>query len=382
MSTADLSFSIDEFKDRLERVRREMRKRDIDLLVLDEIEAMSWVTGYALSETLWRACAVPLEGEPFLMVRSLDVAPARERSWFSDIVGFKDWDDPLQTFVDAIASRGYERKRVGLDLGSHSMPVARFERLRSLLEDSDVVDFGKTIWVLRLNKSSAEVTYIRKAAHICDVAMAAAVAAVREGGVQREVVKAAAIAYLDHGADDALVGPLTSGNDWDSLHGHEHAQLLRSGSVVHIELVPRVRDYSARIMRSAVVGEPTADQRETAARLVAIQDEQIAALRPGAAAHDVDAIMRQGVLKAGLRPSYENITGYTLGAYPYPTPHISDFSRIFTPAADWKVEAGMVVHMYTSARGLAFSETVHVTDDGPERLLKTERRLFSSAERA
>lgn len=380
MSKADLSFTVDEFEQRLAKTRELMRARGIDLLILDEIEAMSWVTGYAVSETLWRACAIPLQGEPFLMVRSLDVAPARERSWLSDIIGFKDWDDPLKTFADAIAERGYAKRRIGLDLGSHSMPVSRFAKLRSELDDAEFIDFGKAIWSLRLRKSPAELAYIRQAARICDHAMAAAVRAVREGGVQREVVKAAADAYLDNGADDALVGPLTSGNDWDSLHGHEHTHALERGTVVHIELVPRVRDYSARIMRSAIVGEPTPEQRRIAALLVAIQDAQIAAMHPGAEARDIDAIVREGVLREGLRQSYDNITGYTLGAYPYPTPHISDFSHIFTPAANWTLEAGMVVHMYTSAAGLAFSETVHVSTGGPERLLGTERRLFSTAD--
>lgn len=382
MIKTDLSFTTEEFRERLKQTRTLMAGKGLDLLVLDEIEAMSWVTGYAVSETLWRACAIPLEGEPFLMVRSLDVAPARERSWLSDIIGFRDWEDPLQTFAEAIRERGYKRDRIGLDLGSHSMPVSRFQRFRALFEGSEILDFGKSIWVLRLKKSPAELDYIRRAARVADLAMEAAVAAVRPGGVQREVVTAAAVAYLNHGADDALVGPLTTGSDWDSLHGHEHVGTLQPGTIVHIELVPRVRDYSARIMRSAIVGTPTAEQHETAAKLIEIQDRQIAALRPGALARDVDAIMRDGVLKERLRPSYDNITGYTLGAYPYPTPHISDFSRIFTPAADWIIEAGMVVHMYTSARGLAFSETIHVTESGPERMLRTERKLFWTDVRA
>jgi Xaa-Pro dipeptidase len=36
----------------------------------------------------------------------------------------------------------------------------------------------------------------------------------------------------------------------------------------------------------------------------------------------------------------------------------------------------MVFHMYVSAQGLAFSETVLVTDGGVERLTQTERILF------
>jgi Xaa-Pro aminopeptidase len=376
MTKQDLSFSVAEFKERLERVRGFMRAKELDLLILDEIEALSYVTGYGVSETLWRACAVPLEGEPFLMVRSLDVAPARERSWVTDILGFKDWQDPVAFFVREIERQGWRINRVGLDFRSHSMPLARFEQLRNLLPKTVFVDFGDGIWELRLKKSEAEIGYLRQAAAIADAAMAKAVKAVCAGGSQRDVAKAAASTYIELGADDGLVGPLTSGNDWDSLHGHLHSHALQPGAIVHIELVPRVREYSSRIMRSAIVGKATPEQRRIAETLIRLQDKQIAALKPGAVARDIDRIVREPLLETGLRPTYDNITGYTLGAYPYPTLMISDFNRIFTPTADWTVEAGMVVHMYTSAHGLAMSESILVTESGSERLTKTERTIF------
>ena len=50
---------------------------------------------------------------------------------------------------------------------------------------------------------------------------------------------------------------------------------------------------------------------------------------------------------------------------------------MFLPTADWTLEAGMVFHMYTSARGMSFSETVLVTETGAERLTQTERKLFT-----
>ena len=53
----------------------------------------------------------------------------------------------------------------------------------------------------------------------------------------------------------------------------------------------------------------------------------------------------------------------------------SDFMRLFTAEADWRLEAGMGFHMYASAgAGVAFSETVLVTGGDPERLSRTERR--------
>jgi len=378
MSVVDLSFSVEEFQDRLKRTRHKMADRNIELLIIDEIEAMTWISGYGVSETLWRALAIPQTGAPFMLIRSLDILPARERSWFTDIVGFKDWEDPVEILVAELRRRGLHNLRIGLDYQSHSMPIGRFHKLKALLGGRDVIDFGKGIWDLRWIKSPSEIGYMRKAAAIADAAILAAVKATRVGGKQRDVIKAAANTYLDLGADDGFVGPLTSGSSWDSLHGHEHGHELKRGDIVHIELVPRVREYSSRIMRSCVVGEPTAQQFAIVKELKAVQDAQLAAMRPGVEAKSIDAIVREPLVKSGLRPHYDNITGYTLGFYPSSTQRISDFTNIFTPLADWVLKAGMTLHMYTSAAGLALSETVLVTETGIERLTKSERKLFAT----
>jgi Xaa-Pro dipeptidase len=100
-------------------------------------------------------------------------------------------------------------------------------------------------------------------------------------------------------------------------------------------------------------------------------------MRPGANAADLDAMVRKPILEAGLRREYVNVTGYTLGHYPISTPRSSDFTRVFLPNADWQLEQGMVFHMYVSAAGIAFSETVLVTETGIELLTRAPRQLFS-----
>jgi len=145
-----------------------------------------------------------------------------------------------------------------------------------------------------------------------------------------------------------------------------------------MELVPSVNGYSARLMRPTVIGPPSAEQANRSAQLIGIQDEQIAAMKPGAVARDVDRVGRARALGAGLRESYDNFTGYTLGSYgaTHP-PRTSDFTRAFLPTAEWVLEPGMVFHMYLGARGMTFSETVLVTESGAERLTGLERRLFT-----
>ena len=363
---------------RVAALRARMVEHGIDLALFDEMEALFWLAGYANSENRWRACLVPLAGEPFFIIRALDATPLRESTWLSDIVAYRDWDDPITVLAQATAARGFANGTIGTDHYSYCMPVARFARLREALPRARFVDIGRIVWELRLIKSPAEIALLRRAAAIADTAVVASLALCKPGGSQRDVAAAAIASYLANGADPGPAGPITAGRGWDFMHRRLREEPLAAGDVVHIELAPRFRGYSARIMRCAVCGGASDEQRAMAERICALQDAQIAAMHPGAPARDVDALLRRPMLHDKLRPSFDNISGYTLGYYHPASPHTSDFTRCFHPAAEWRLEAGMVCHMYASAQGLSFSETVLVTPDGPERLTRTPRILFET----
>ena len=88
-------FAREEMVARLAKLQAHMVKSGIELAIFDEMEAMFWLSGYANSENRWRACLVPAAGEPFFVIRAVDAAALRERTWLSDIVTFHDRDDPV-----------------------------------------------------------------------------------------------------------------------------------------------------------------------------------------------------------------------------------------------------------------------------------------------
>jgi len=370
-------FSREEYEGRLRAVRREMVARGVDVLIVDETEHLAYLAGWHASGSRYHCCLVPLDADPVMVFRRLDESAFLERSWLREHQCFPDSEDPIDAVVRAITERGWSAARLGVETDSHYLTVQHYDALRRGLPGAALVDFSTVLRELRLRKSPREIDYLRRAAGIADRAMADAVAAVGEGSSEREAAIAASQAFLRLGADTARTGPITAGRRSGTLHGLLGDHRLTSGDLLHMELVPSVNGYSARLMRPTVIGAPSAEQADTAARLVDIQDDQIAAMKPGAVAHDVDRVCRARVLAAGLRESYDNFTGYTLGYYgaTHP-PRTSDFTRAFVPTADWVLEPGMVFHMYTGARGMAFSETVLVGDGGAERLTRLERRLF------
>ena len=102
-------------------------------------------------------------------------------------------------------------------------------------------------------------------------------------------------------------------------------------------------------------------------------------MTPGIQANEVDSMVREAMVSRGLKDGYTNITGYSLGYYQPFTSRSSNFTYVFRPTDTWLLKPGMVFHMYTVAKGLAFSETILVTDAGGERLTHSRRSILTTS---
>ncbi|MDX5627748.1 MULTISPECIES: Xaa-Pro peptidase family protein [unclassified Brenneria] len=372
----ELGFTPEEYHQRAENIRAYMREKDIGLLVIDQTEFLYYLTGFGISENMYRACLLPLDGDPVMVFRAMDAHTFHENSWVTDTVTFADWQDPLEVLIDTIVERGWDKRKIGVDFDSYCMTLSRFNRLQARFPAHPLRDFSGVLIKLRDCKTPREIDYIAEAARVNDLAFSAVLADTGVGKTEREAATVVHQVLMSNGLDSNRCGIITLGVGNSFLHGNLHDRPLASGDILHTEIVSFKRGYSARIMRPIVIGQANARQQDTADQLIAIQDAQFAAMRPGAVARDVDAVARNAVLAAGLREDYVSITGYTLGYYPRISPNTSDFSRVFLPNAEWRLKPGMVFHMYIYANGIAFSETIAITEQGHARLSQTPRRLF------
>jgi Xaa-Pro dipeptidase len=369
-------FSRAEFDRRIALARDAMASSGADLLLVDSGELLAWLTGYTVSETMYRAAFLPREGEVWFCLRALDEAPCREKSWIADVTGFADADEAQAAVAASIRDHGFGKARIGLDSNSYGLSAATFMRLSQLLPDATFVPMPGLSDSLRWVKSEEEIAVLRQASAIADKGMAEIARQAKPGITTRDAAAIASGVFLREGADTGEVGPIVKASgSHEFLHGVFKTETIGEGDVLHVELIPRVDNYGARMMRPIVVGSPSAALAAAAEKLVELQDRQIAAMKPGAIARDVDAIMRQGAIDAGLRPVYDNVTAYTLGLYTR-TPRTSDFSAVFLPTSDWPLEEGMVFHLYATAQGLGFSETVVVGRQGGIRLTQSPRRIL------
>ncbi|MGY5809103.1 M24 family metallopeptidase [Rhizobium sp. LEGMi198b] len=368
-----LDFALAEYRTRIASIQAEIAARGADLLLVDQIDHLAYLFGYLATAARYQAALIPATGEPWLIVRELDLGTFLDQSWSRSFETFADDEDSHDRVTKAIAR--FAPRKLAVEKDSNILTIERLNLIRAGNPGIEIVDFSGVIWEQRLIKSPAELAYIRHAAKVADAIVAAGARTVKPGTNDRDTLAAMYEASIRNGADNTRTAVLGRMTGEDALIGSVKNAAWATGERVFLESTPQYRGYSARIVRPVVVGPVSAVDRDLARRLVDIQDRQIAAMVPGANGGEVDAIARNEVLRQGLKPAFTQITAYTLGYQA--VPRVSDHTRIMAPGQNWTLLPGMVFHVVLHTSELAFSETVAVTENGPERLTQLPREILT-----
>ncbi len=370
-----LDFTIDEYRSRVKKAQALMAEAGLPVMLLHAPENIAYISGFRmLGFFMYQAVIVPAKGDPILVVRDVEQAAADDTSWLTRRSVYMDIEDPISATARAVRDLGLDGSTIGLEFNTWFLTQERLAVLRSLLPSANFVAEPNIVRSLRLIKSPAEVEYLRKASRVVEAMAQAALDTARAGVSEREVAAAITRAQIMSGGESFLEPILMTGERTAQLHGTWSDRVIQQGDAVYFELNGVSGGYWSKLLRTAVVGKPSAATSRAADVVIDALSTGISMMRTGANAGEIDAALRQPVLKAGLRDSYYYRTGYTMGLI-YP-PSSGEYLREMMAGDTWRLEAGQTFHMLVIGGGVGFSETVLVTDDGPELLTRFERKLF------
>ena len=369
-------FERDEYETRLSRVQTALQDRGLDGLIAVQPETVTWLTGFfTRGYGSFQLAIIPANGQPTLVCRDVEEFYLDATCMFSDRAMWTDSDVPLVVAANAIRAQLGATAKVGLEMSAWPLSVARYEQLCEQLPGHQFMDQSALVRDMRLIKSPAEIAWQRLAGKAAEAGMQAAIDAVGIGVNEREIAADVCAAMIRAGSDLPGPGVMSSGERAFHLHGGYSDRILEKGDIVQIETTPNVRHYHARFMRPIRVAVASDEDHRVIESLIAIQDQALAAVRPGVLASVPDAIYRDGVLSKGLRETYSNKTFYSVGLILQPS---GGEALEAAPGCEWQFETGMTFHTYVLARGFGMSETIAITETGYERLTNFRRQLFVS----
>ena len=373
-----IHFSKEEFADRKSRIVNELKKQGLDALLMFRQESMYWLTGYDTFGFVFFQCLILTnKGDLILLTRAPDLRQAQNTSIINDIRIWvdKDKSNPANELKNILSELGLKNSNLGVEYEAYGLTGRNAIKLNNSLKDfATLNDKSELISHYRAIKSTAEITYIKKAAELADKAMEAAWkyahAGVSESKILAEMQGAIFNGGGDYPANEFIIG---SGNNALLCRYQSEKRNLDEIDQLSIEWAGTYKHYHAAMFRTIPIGRVNEKQKKMyeacAEALNACQNK----LKSGNKVGDVFDIHAKTLDKFGYKNSRMNACGYSLGALF--APNWMDWPMIYT-GNPYIIQAGNIFFMHMilmdSENQLAMNlgETYLVTSTGNERLGK------------
>lgn len=355
------------YEERLQRVRDQMQLQSAEAMVLGPGADLRYLTGYvATASERLTALVVPLDSDPVLMAPALEAVAAEQLP--VQIQPWTEAEEPLDLVSAVLKALGARRVGIGDHLWS------RF--LLGLQERCPQVEWipaSRLLSPLRLIKDEHEMKHLARAGAAADRVWGRLVRLDLEGKTERQLSALLAELMLDEGLDGAAFSIVAAGPNGASPHHESGSSRLADGDMVVVDFGGPLEGYHSDITRMLHLGQPDNLEREVYAAVLEAQERATRAVRPGAAASDVDNAARSYLSETGWGEHFIHRTGHGLGLELHEPPYIrGDLNTILQPGMVFSVEPGV----YLPGRfGVRIEDIVAVTASGVQRLNNAPREL-------
>lgn len=305
-----LPFSMEEYEQRLARVRLEMKSRRLDGIILTKPDNIYYLSGYGASTLATsidplHVLLVPSSGPPRILTRRVEEAAVAETQWTPDPRLHADDENAFSILADLIDEVDGSAGAWGLEYGFLS--VQQMERMKHALPRTQFHGADGLVESVRVVPSAAELVYIRKAAAVAQAGLTRALDCIRPDVPVYRIVGEIHHAMYGEGQADLFAGSqvgrrtpwvgVWAGRNGGCVHDTSAVKQIEKGDLVTVELWGSHAHYTASAMATVYVGgRPPAEWVETYEMLsgmyVAARDAIAAGVPAEVPYHAANAIYR------------------------------------------------------------------------------------------
>ncbi len=370
-----------EYEFRREKVRTELLRRNLDVLIFFSPLRIFYLTGYHLLATERPLAMIfPKDDEPLFFVPKLEEEHIKYRiPWVDKLFTYFEYpgtSHPLKELLKVLKKEKILDRKIGVDsdgyLGKYGYKGPAF---------SEVI--GKRVQVvpeivdnMRLVKSEEEISLLKESSKWCTLALRY----LQEYSLQgTSEVEASLLASIE--ASSAMIR--TMGRTtfaWippakayfrgqvGSFSFYPHMMynnvLINEGDVLIGEASAYVGGYSAELERTMIVGNPSEDQIKYFRAMMKARSEALKEYKPGNPCYAPNKAAFKVFREEGLLEKALHRTGHGIGLEGHEPPWIEDGdAREMVPGMVFSCEPGLYV---PGLGGFRHSDTVVITEDGAE----------------
>ena len=379
------AFEVVEYRERVEKLTREMYSRGIDTLVVMAEANICYLTGYEGYSDYVPQVAIVRAGDSdaTLILREMDLFCAyptvyldnsRIESYPENLIGTPDrspWEVIGKRIIE-IAQGG----RIGIEFGANVFSFQDYQWLTKVLSGQSVIDGTGVVQKVKVKKSPAEIAYMRQAGVVVDNALQLGIAQIAQG--VRECDVAATITQHLIGGTAAIGGGPTKnvtmgvGRRAAAPHLKWTDAPYQMNSQTGFEIGGYVHRYCCPLSRTAYLGEPPQRLLDLHEAVLAGFHGGIDAGRAGARCADIYRGFAKEFFPKGFRK--ESRIGYSLGIdWPDLCFSLQDDDNT---VLEENFTFHFIIGIWEQEDAYVFSEAFRVGASGLESFSTTPRILF------
>lgn len=348
---------------RVKAVRRELRSRSLDALIVTTSENVSYLTGFTGHDS-W---VVVFGRSVFLITDSRYSEQAEKECFGCKIV--QRTDGMVKTAAQIIAKYRSVR-RIGIE---SKCSLAVFGALKKLVK-LRFKTVNNIVESVRQTKSVTEVRAIRSAAKIAWGALDATLSQLRVGMSEEQMAGLVDYQMRMLGGVVSFDTIIAYGANGSRPHHQPGRRKLRKNDSILIDFGAKYKGYCCDITRCFLVGKVNAYYERVYNSVLEAQQVAIGMIKEGVRGVDIDAAAKSVLERANL-PVFGHGTGHGLGLEVHEQPVVTKKSKGVLKAGDViTIEPGVYI---PGKIGIRIEDDILVTKGGFKVLSRDNRFGFS-----
>jgi Xaa-Pro dipeptidase len=310
----------------LRKLRSAAAKAGYDALVAFSQDNVTYTAGFLVpshASNRFRRTITVLAGEQFAaqIVVNVEENLAKQRSRITDIRAYNQFtQDAADVLADALLEAGVGSGQIAIELDY--MPAQDYIRLRERLPRAKFVPCRELYFNARMIKTEDEIAVLRGVGELTDRVIGEVLHAVRPGMTEKSVAQMIGNKMLEGGCD-GLKCQVGSGVRSGITNCTPTDKAFEQGDIVRVEILGDMKHYRSNVTRTAVLGNPTDEQRDIWAVMIGARETCKSMLKPGTAVADLYRAYVKYLRDRGIEPTLKFL-GHGIGQTIHEEPYITD----------------------------------------------------------
>jgi Xaa-Pro aminopeptidase len=359
------------FAKRRDKIRRMLRKHEVDALLVTNFTNVSYLTGFTGDDSY-----LLITGSKDTGSKDVVLSDERYTTQLEEECPDLEFDirGPGKKMLSAVARllKSVKVKRLAIEAGS--MTIALYEALQKAAKECELVPASGWVEELRVVKDRDEIARTRVA---CDQARRAF--EVVRASLTPDMTELQVAADLEYqarrfGGKCLSFPPIVAVGARAALpHANPTEQRLECADFTLIDWGVNEGQYVSDLTRVLVTGKISPKLRKVYGVVLNAQVAAIKAIRPGATCEAVDQVARKIISKAGYGKRFGHGLGHGTGLDVHEAPRLSQGqSTVLLPGMIVTVEPGIYLPGWG---GVRIEDDILVTRDGYEVLTSVPKEL-------